>query len=251
MKKLACRGESGKRTLPVVQPARHPDGWGAPPSERRDAAEHRRRILATARELFAARGVEAVTMHEIARAVGVGQGTLYRRFAHKGLLCGALLEDNTRRFQEEVIARLGYDARVVGREPESALACLDFFLARLVQFNEENAPLLGALADKAGGPGRSVYGNPIYGFLRQTVSALLRRAVAEGEIPPLDIPVAADAVLAPLGIDLYLHQRRDQGLAPDRILASARRIVFGGLRGGGVVETAHPRGRLVRLPDSD
>ncbi len=61
--------------------------------ERRDAAEHRRRILEAARALFATQGVDTTSMYEIARSAGVGQGTLYRRYAHKGELCGALLHE--------------------------------------------------------------------------------------------------------------------------------------------------------------
>ena len=60
--------------------------------ERRDPAENRRRVLEVARDLFAERGVDHVSMHEIARAAGIGQGTLYRRYAHKGLVCMALLD---------------------------------------------------------------------------------------------------------------------------------------------------------------
>src|SRR4051794_8640134 len=63
------------------------------PKERRDAAEHRRRILIAARALFAAQGIDATNMTEIARTAHIGQGTLYRRFAHKGELCEALMKE--------------------------------------------------------------------------------------------------------------------------------------------------------------
>ncbi len=53
---------------------------GAAPPERADAARNRRRILAAAEQLFAARGVGAVTMSEIAAAAGVGKATVFRRF---------------------------------------------------------------------------------------------------------------------------------------------------------------------------
>src|SRR5438477_373209 len=74
--------------------------------ERRDAAENRRRVLAAARELFAERGIETVSMHDIAQTAGIGQGTLYRRFPHKGALCHVLLEDNMQKFHEAIVARL-------------------------------------------------------------------------------------------------------------------------------------------------
>jgi hypothetical protein len=37
-------------------------------------------------------------------------------------------------------------------------------------------------------------------------------------------------VLAPLSIDLYLHQRHDLGYTPERISASLRQLLFDGLR---------------------
>ncbi len=220
-----------RRTLPVVQTG---EGWGVPPphGERRDAAEHRRQILDTARALFAERGVDAVSMHEIARTVGIGQGTLYRRYAHKGELCGALMEDSLRRFQEDIVAHLGRDATGEAARPRSALAGLDYFLTRLVAFNEENLPLLAGMAHKApGGHHKSPLQTPIYGWLHRTAAALLSRALVDGEIPPLDVEPLADAVLATLNIDLYLFQRRDRHLEPERIIATVRRLLFDGLRG--------------------
>ena len=64
--------------------------------ERRDAARNRAAILATARALFAEKGVTRVTMEEMARVAGVGKGTLYRRFPNKGFLCRELLDESTR-----------------------------------------------------------------------------------------------------------------------------------------------------------
>jgi AcrR family transcriptional regulator len=59
---------------------------------RRDAAANRERLLAAAAEVFAERGLEA-GVEEIARAAGVGMGTLYRRFPTKDALIAALVHD--------------------------------------------------------------------------------------------------------------------------------------------------------------
>ena len=75
-------------------------------SERSDAARNRQKILRAAQVLFDERGVTSVTMEEIARASGVGKGTLYRRFPHKGFLCQALLDEPTRGLQERTLALL-------------------------------------------------------------------------------------------------------------------------------------------------
>ncbi|MET9214719.1 MULTISPECIES: TetR/AcrR family transcriptional regulator [unclassified Nocardia] len=59
-------------------------------SLRADAARNLARILQAARVLFAARGL-TVTLDEVAEAAGVGVGTVYRRFANKQELMGAVL----------------------------------------------------------------------------------------------------------------------------------------------------------------
>jgi len=58
---------------------------------RADAERNRRRILAAARELFAARGLGA-TLNDIAHHAGVGVGTVYRRFPDKDQLIDQLFE---------------------------------------------------------------------------------------------------------------------------------------------------------------
>lgn len=202
------------------------DYWPARSEQRRDAAERRRHILATARGLFEERGVESVSMHEVARAAEVGQGTMYRRFEHKGALCSALLYESMQRFSDELRERI--------ETRESALDGLSELLAGIVRFNEENAALLGAIRASGGerDPGGQ-YRSPFYRWLRATVAALLERAVGRGEISHPDLESVPDAILAPFNIDLYLFQRRDLGLAPDRILSSLRALLLDGLRGSG------------------
>jgi AcrR family transcriptional regulator len=59
---------------------------------RRDAAVNRQRVLDAAARVFATRGLEA-SVEEIAKAAGVGMGTLYRRFPTKETLISALVDD--------------------------------------------------------------------------------------------------------------------------------------------------------------
>lgn len=217
VKGAAC----GVREVPVLDTEAH---GLACCGERRDAAESRRKVLGAARSLFAERGVEAVSMYEIGREAGVGQGTLYRRYEHKGALCLALLYESTEYFAEEVRKRLEE-----GEEP--VLGQLEYLLTRLAQFNEENAPLLGAIRDAAGGSRRfAPYQNPFYQWLRATVAILLERGIERGEIPALDVEYSSDAILAPLNIDLYLFQRRELNMEPERITSSLRNLLLDGLR---------------------
>ena len=67
------------------------DGPGERPL-RRDAERNRQRILAAAAEVFTERGLDA-TLDEVARAAGVGIGTVYRRFPDKEALISALFRE--------------------------------------------------------------------------------------------------------------------------------------------------------------
>jgi AcrR family transcriptional regulator len=59
---------------------------------RRDAERNRQRILAAAADLFTERGLDA-TLDDVARAAGVGIGTVYRRFPDKETLVSELFRD--------------------------------------------------------------------------------------------------------------------------------------------------------------
>ena len=75
-----------------------------PPRERADAARNRLRILEAAAGLVGERGIERVSMEDVARAACVGTGTLYRRFGDRAGLALALLDEHTRAFQDDLIS---------------------------------------------------------------------------------------------------------------------------------------------------
>ena len=187
--------------------------------ERSDAARNRRKILEAARGLFEERGVTNVTMEEVARASGVGKGTLYRRFPHKGFLCEALLDEPTRELQGRTLALLGERQR-------PALERLDLFLGLVAGFTEENLDLLYGGNEPLCGPNRlERFTHPAYDWRRSTVLGLLRAAAREGTLDPgLDLDLLAAALLAPLDLDLYFYQRRVQGLSAERIEAGVRSL---------------------------
>jgi hypothetical protein len=64
------------------------------------------------------------------------------------------------------------------------------------------------------------------------VIVLLEGALRQEETLPLDVGYTADAILAPLAIDLYFFQRYELGYKPRQIFLSLRRLLFDGLRAG-------------------
>jgi AcrR family transcriptional regulator len=75
---------------------------------RADARRNRERIVEAARTVFAKQGSEA-QMDDIARAAGVGVGTVYRHFPHKHALMGELVASKFRAFADNAERALEVD----------------------------------------------------------------------------------------------------------------------------------------------
>ena len=190
--------------------------------ERRDAAANRELILETAKRLFAERGVAEVNMTEIAEAAGVGKGTLYRRFAKKGDLCLALMDDQLSSFQNGMLEQM----RQMSAEGVSKLDQLAAFLDGLVAFIELHNPLLSEVEAEGLAPGGRI-GLPHF-WHYMTIRGLLQAAVTAGEVAPeLDVAFTADALLAPLTASFYYFHRHRRGFLPERISAGLRALVLG------------------------
>ncbi len=198
--------------------------------ERRDALEHRQRILQVAQNLFAKHGVHAVSMHQIAKAAGVGQGTLYRRYAHKGDLCMDLLHERHERLLTDVATFFAMNADV------PALERLDGMLALSITFLEEQGALLSPVAfteiqeTLCNDETAKTEHLPFYHWLHSIFSGLLNEAVERKELAALDTSFTADAILVTLNPMFYHLQRQERGLSPEHILQGIRHIYIEGLK---------------------
>jgi len=81
-----------------------PVTWGPPPAERADAARNRQLLLAAAREIIAEQGADKLTMDGLAERAGLGKGTVFRRFGTRAGIFHALLDDDERALQEQVLS---------------------------------------------------------------------------------------------------------------------------------------------------
>jgi AcrR family transcriptional regulator len=108
-----------------------PVTWGPPPAERADAARNRRLLLATAREIVAREGADKLTMDGLAERAGLGKGTVFRRFRTRAGIFQALLDDDERDFQEQVLSGsppLGPGAPPLDRLIAYGQARIDFLI---------------------------------------------------------------------------------------------------------------------------
>jgi AcrR family transcriptional regulator len=169
--------------------------------ERADAARNREKVLAAARRLFAERGVARVTMAEVARAAGVGKGTVFHRFGDRAGVALALLDDEERRLQEAILR--GPPPLGPGAPPGERLRA---FLGALLEFTAEHADLLLA-ADGGSSGGR--YETGAYAAWHQHAAILVAdTAGLGGEEAALE----AHRLLAPLAPDLVRHLRERIGV---------------------------------------
>jgi AcrR family transcriptional regulator len=178
--------------LPLMQPA----------TERADAARNRQKILCSARQLIDERGLEKVSMDDIAAHAGVGKGTLFRRFGDRASLAHALLDATESEFQEQLIR---------GEPPlgPGAPPC-----ERVIAFGEAMIDLCverrDLMAEVQAGP-RWLRTN-IYSGYRAHLAYLIAQAA-----PGQDADVAADALLGVLRADLIHHQVVDRGMPVQRL----------------------------------
>lgn len=113
------------------------------PKLRVDARRNRDRILHIAMQHFASRGIGA-SLEEIAKAAGVGPGTLYRHFPSREALLAAALHDR----QADLLARAEDAGRIA--DPDAALRkWLGALQDYLRTFNGLPAPVLAAIKEQA------------------------------------------------------------------------------------------------------
>ena len=179
--------------LPVLEDLRPP---------RADAARNAARILDACERLFSERGVENVSMDEIAAEAGVGKGTLFRRFGDRAGLARAVLSERARRFQEEMIR--GAPPLGPGAPARDRLIAFATGLAELLDLDGELVRVAEATAP---------HDDAIYRFYRTHVELLVREAD-----PQADAEFIADALLGMLTARVFLYMRIAQGMPLARII---------------------------------
>jgi AcrR family transcriptional regulator len=136
---------------------------------RRDAERNRLRILAAAAQVFTERGLDA-TLDEVARAAGVGVGTVYRRFPDKEALVAALFReriDNLVTVAEDACAAPDpWQAIVSYLEYAAGAMAGDTGLRQLMMFGTYDRDQVSYAGDR----------------MRPVITRLVQRAQASGDL---------------------------------------------------------------------
>lgn len=152
-----------------------------PATVRRDAERNRARILDAARAALDADG--DASMHAVAKAAGVGQGTLYRHFPTREALVMAVHRHDVAELVDAAPALL------TDREPPAALRA---WLDRLARYGRIKHGLAGALHTAMHAELADEGYDPVVGAIRTMLDA----GVADGS---LRADVSADEVLLMVG----------------------------------------------------
>lgn len=172
-------------------------------TERADAATNRKRILAAATELFAQRGPDCVSMQDVAKAAGVGMGTMYRRFGDRAGLTFALLGERHLQLQEQLLR----GAPPLGPGAATRERLHAFGRARIALLDDGEAAMLLTTAEAGGATLRG----PDAAY-RTHLAVLLREAA-----PALDVEYAVNSLVMAFDARLHVHLRHERDWPLERI----------------------------------
>jgi len=194
---------------------------------RADAVRNRERVLEAAKAVFSAGGAEA-SLEAVARAAGVGIGTLYRHFPTREALFEAV-------YRREV-QQLADLAEQLKQEPQPVEA-LRRWLRSNVKFVATKKGMSAALALAA--DKNSELFSYSFDRLTRAVAALLDRAIAAGEIRD---DISPEDVLRALVGMCYMHDQPGWQASVLRLVD----VFVDGLR----IRPIRPRARTKRKKSS-
>jgi TetR/AcrR family transcriptional repressor of mexAB-oprM operon len=171
-----------------------------------EADEHRLIILQKAQTLFFEQGVDNVSMHQIAKSAGVGQGTLYRRYAHKGELISDIMKESCSRICDEIALYMAasVDKPIRNRMDQVFQFWLDFLEIKSQWLEAIQAPTCE-------GRRSIIYRSPLYQTVHSAISELLSEIALKENGLPQNLRFTADAIMASMAPESYLFLRRERG----------------------------------------
>jgi AcrR family transcriptional regulator len=190
--------------------------------ERSDARANRRRLLDAARAAFAEHG-DRISVNEVARAAGVGVGTLYRKYPTKADLLVALLME----LHEELTAEIAERTVAIGG-PEAALRGL--VEAHLVVLGRVG-PLDALLRREAPAVAERVGSGQLTERFMGPLRHVLAHGVSQGVFrPDLDIDLVCRAFFGMLDSSILIPRVERDGV--ESVARQCTAILLSGIAAG-------------------
>jgi AcrR family transcriptional regulator len=183
-------------------------------AQRSDARRNRQRVIRAARDCMARDGLDT-GMEEIARAAGVGVGTVYRHFATKDDLVDALAEERFERLEQLAREALAQD------DPWKSF---ERFMRASAQIQSEDRALSEVLVSRPETMSRAAERVGMLDLVGQLLGRAQKAGVVRKDADPVDIPMLMCALAGTF---------RTPHSNPDRYIG----IALDGLRAGGATRT--------------
>ena len=175
------------------------DATAGPPTRRRDAEQNRGRIIAAAREVFAAAGFDA-PLDAIARRAGVGRATLYRNFLDRFALGAAIFEDN--------LAALEGLAREHRGRPDAFMT----LLSSIVEQQIECHALVPALLTGSSAPDLQALARRVMRLLAEPLRRARTAGTIRRDLAPADVLATLAMLSAVIAGDASVRSRRRRAM---------------------------------------
>lgn len=191
-------------------------------AQRRDANEISESILQTTESLFSQHGVENVSMHQIAKAAHVGQGTLYRRYANKGDLCMELLHEQFNLMQAKTASYLEKSQSTPAKER------LQTLLKEHIHFLETHVALIETIHNfmTCIGKKKTFFESRPYQFMHKTICELLDEAIKKKAARPVNTDFTAHTLIAAVNPKIYLFLRQKNGYSEEDMIKNINKTLI-------------------------
>ncbi|GGG74355.1 TetR/AcrR family transcriptional regulator [Paenibacillus radicis (ex Gao et al. 2016)] len=183
--------------------------------KKKDALEVSKTILHTAKQLFAEHGVESVSMHQVAKAANIGQGTLYRRYANKSDLCMDLMKDNFSTFAANI------DKLLHDQKDSPVQERFNLTVFHLMRFFDDKFDWISVIQiPRHCEPDQATFFNsPPYMFLYDTYHSLLLEAQEKHELIELDIEFTTHLLITSFSPESFMYLKKIKGYPIEKIAA--------------------------------
>lgn len=183
------------------------------PENGRTKQELSKEILHTANHLFTEHGVESVSMHQIAKSVGIGQGTLYRRYSNKADLCMDMMKENFDIFINEIDEYLKAGVKLSVQERLSGV------MRQIIAFVDKESKWLGVMQSYKNNEDHKAdfFQSPPYRYLHDVLSSLFREGAEKKQIHNIDPAYAAHTFISVQSPHTYRQLREVMGYTCEEI----------------------------------
>ncbi|MEF2245645.1 MULTISPECIES: TetR/AcrR family transcriptional regulator [unclassified Paenibacillus] len=167
----------------------------------KDIDEISLKILSTANALFIQHGVEDVSMHQVAKTAGIGQGTLYRRYPNKSKLCFAIMKSKFDFIMADI------EDYLLNEKDRPIMERMFTLIKKIVVLIQEDMEWLMAAtcSERLEEAKENCYEAPPFTYIANKMNELLEEAARHGELIDLDPAFASRMIASSFSPMLLLH----------------------------------------------